>query len=89
MSEEVKEILYLFKKYNFEDTMIDSKECKLLYDYIINLQNKYENQIHRYNNQKIIITNLQKENKELKETIKEYTREITDLEFENLLKGDE
>lgn len=42
MSEEIKEILYYFKKYHFEDTMIDGKETKLLYDYITNLQNQLQ-----------------------------------------------
>ena len=42
MSEEIKEILYYFEKYHFEDTMIDGKETKLLYDYITDLQNQLQ-----------------------------------------------
>ena len=42
MSEEIKEILYYFEKYHFEDTMIDGKETKLLYDYITNLKNQLQ-----------------------------------------------
>ena len=42
MSEEIKEILYYFEKYHFEDTMIDGKETKLLHDYITNSQEEIE-----------------------------------------------
>lgn len=42
MSEKIKEILYYFEKYHFEDTMIDGKETKLLYDYITDLQNQLQ-----------------------------------------------
>ena len=58
MSEEIKEILYYFEKYHFEDTMIDGKETKLLYDYITNMQNQLQ----------------QKENiiKDVREKIKEF-----------------
>lgn len=38
MNNEIKEILYYWEKYHFEDCMIDGKECKLLYNYITNLQ---------------------------------------------------
>lgn len=42
MDKEIKEILYYFEKYHFEDTMIDGKETKLLYDYITNLQSQLQ-----------------------------------------------
>lgn len=59
MKKDIKEILYYFKKYHFEDTMIDGKECKLLYDYITNLQE--ENEYNNFCNEKLRekITNLE------------------------------
>lgn len=69
MNDEIKEILDRLNNIPMGELYaccLEDSECKIILDYITNLQYKYENQIHRYNNQKNIITNLQKENEELK-----------------------
>lgn len=61
MSEEIKEILYYFEKYHFEDTMIDGKETKLLYDYIIDLQNQLQQKENIINELDKVIIELKKQ----------------------------
>lgn len=53
MSEEIKEILYYFEKYHFEDTMIDGKETKLLHDYITDLETALDKIKDIVNNEKV------------------------------------
>lgn len=65
--------------------LCDKEHSKLLLDYIINLQNKYENQIHRYMNLKEYTTNLQEENERLKVNYKNDRSHQVNFDYFQLL----
>ena len=82
MSEEVKEILE-----EIDNKIIPNEHWNKIKDYITNLQNKYENQIHRYMNLKDYATNLQKENEELKDQRKKAIKYIKSTNFYGIRSG--
>lgn len=82
MNDEVKEILEALKPHNDiikeYPLALSIEEQKLLSDYITNLENKYENQIHRYMNLKEYTTNLQEEAAILRKQKKKLSNDLAE-----------